>query len=278
MKLKQRQTTTSLAISIALHLVLGAALVRVVLMPLPPSDLFEREKGSQPPVERIGFIALPKAGPVTTAGKSGGDGRPVSSRPVPPLRAPTAVPNDVPAAPATPPAPAGGSGEVIGRGGPEQGIRPSFNDPRVWVPAAPMVTVPRTPAERLDSSLAARLQAHRDSLETYTHAPNKAERGDWTFERNGEKYGIDQKYIHLGKFQLPTAALAFLPLNRAQGNPVAADRERALSQMRADIQFQAQRAMNEDEFRNAVKAIRERKERERAEARQAADAAPGTRD
>jgi len=33
--------------------------------------------------------------------------------------------------------------------------------------------------------------------------------------------------------------------------------------MRADIQFHAARAMNEEEFRRAVKSLRERKERER---------------
>ncbi|MFL5576200.1 MAG: hypothetical protein ACJ79S_09575 [Gemmatimonadaceae bacterium] len=267
MKPKQRQASTSLAISVALHLVLGAVLVRVLTLPLPLHDLFEFDKGSSPPVERISFIALPKAGPVTTAGRSGGDGRPKSAQPPAPLRAPSAVPEAVPAAPAAP-ATTGGSGEVIGRGGAEEGIRPSFGDPRVWVPPADVVSAPKSPTERLDSSLTARLRAHRDSLAVVAHVPSKAERGDWTVERDGKKYGIDQKFIHLGKFSLPTAALALLPLN-TQANPIAARREQALDRMRADIQFQAQRAMNEEEFRDAVKAIRERKERERAAARQA---------
>ena len=264
----QRQTSASLGLSIALHVVIGAVLVRVLTMPLPLSSLFDRDHGSQPKAERISFIALPKAGPVQTPGRSGGDGRPLSKQHAPPpapLRAPTEVPSAIPAPSAASAQPTGGSGEVIGAGGPTAGIRPTYGDPRVWVPAAPVVMLPRTQAERLDSALTTRLREHRDSMALATHIPNKAERGDWTVERNGKKYGIDQKYIHLGSFQLPTAALALLPLNRT-ANPQALERNRALSYMHDDIAFQAQRALNEDEFRSAVKEIRQRKERERAEA------------
>jgi hypothetical protein len=154
-------------------------------------------------------------------------------------------------------------------GGPDAGIRPTVSDPRLWTPVGPFISPALTPAQRLDSSLTARLRAHRDSLAVVTYAPNKLERGDWTVERNGEKYGIDQKYIHLGKFSLPTAALALLPFNR-QANPISGEREARYNAMHAEIQEQAQRAMNYDEFRSAAKAIRERKDRERAAAARAA--------
>jgi hypothetical protein len=36
-----------------------------------------------------------------------------------------------------------------------------------------------------------------------------------------------------------------------------------MASMRAEIQFQSARALNEQEFRKAVKSLRERKERER---------------
>jgi len=268
---QERQTTTSLALSIAVHLVVGAVLVRVLTYPLPLDDLFVRERGSEPPIEHVSFIAVPSRAAVTTPGRSGGDGRPVGARPTR-LRAPTTVPPQVPAVvPAAPAAPEG-SGEVIGAGGPEQGIRPSYSDPRLWVPPAPFVSAPKTSAARLDSSLTARLRAHRDSVQALAHVPSKMESGDWTMERNGQKYGIDQKFIHLGKFQLPTAALALLPFNQ-QANPIASERERRYTAMHAEIWEQAQRAMNYDEFRNAAKAIRERKDRERAAARQSTVAA-----
>jgi hypothetical protein len=111
------------------------------------------------------------------------------------------------------------------------------------------------------------------------------ERGDWTVDGKGGKYGIETKdnktYIRLGKVSIPAAALALLPFNR-QANPITGERERRYNAMHAEIQQQAQRAMNYDEFRNAAKAIRERKDRERAAARAAAasttasDAAGGT--
>jgi len=94
-----------------------------------------------------------------------------------------------------------------------------------------------------------------------TYSPNKFERGDWTVEKNGKKYGIDQQYIRLGKFSIPTALLALLPFN-AQTNPTVADRNRQQMAMRMDIMEHAQMSLNEEEFRRAVKAIRERKERE----------------
>ena len=44
---------------------------------------------------------------------------------------------------------------------------------------------------------------------------------------------------------------------------VAAQRDREMASLRQEILFQSQRAMNEEEFRKAVKSLRERKERER---------------
>jgi hypothetical protein len=93
------------------------------------------------------------------------------------------------------------------------------------------------------------------------YSPNKFERGDWTVEKNGKKYGIDKQYIRLGKFSIPTALLALLPFN-AQMNPTVSDRNRQQMAMRMDIMEHAQMSLNEEEFRRAVKAIRERKERE----------------
>ena len=87
--------------------------------------------------------------------------------------------------------------------------------------------------------------------------------GDWTFEKGGKTYGIDQQYIRLGKVSIPTALLALLPINTT-GNPTVNERNRAQNQLRSDIFSNAQRGMNEADFKKAVKSIRERKERERA--------------
>ena len=264
----RRRIEPSLLVSLAVHVVLGAGLVWLVTLPNSFTALFEREPALKNlPVERIGFITLPR-GPETRAGRSGGDNRPVSpAKPEPrPLVAPSEVPTGVPPAAAPPATPApepGGSGPLVGAGGPTAGVRPSYSDPRLWVAPGPVVSAPGPAAEHLDSALAARIRAHNDSLALLAAGARKP--GDWTFERGGKKYGIDQKYIHLGDFQIPTAVLAMLPLN-VQANPTALERERQLNAMHSDIAFQAQRAMNEEDFRAAVKRIRERKDRERAEA------------
>lgn len=85
--------------------------------------------------------------------------------------------------------------------------------------------------------------------------------GDWTFEKGGKKWGMDSRNIYIGDHSIPTAILALLPLNSGS-NPIKNREERDLNFQREEIFEQAQRAMNEEEFREAVKKIRERKERE----------------
>ena len=261
----------SLPASLALHVVLGAALAYILSLPVPLRRLLDRDAQAPVPTERITFVAVPErnveAGArATTRGRGGGDGRQVRrAKAPPPVVAPTEVPPQLPPVRPAPQArEEGGSGRVIGSGGPTQGIVPSFSDPRVWAEPGPLVSAPKTQAERLDSALASRVAEHNDSLAAL--APSGRKPGDWTFERGGKKYGIDQQSIYLGGIKIPTAILALLPLKGIQGNPTAMERERVLAAMRSDIQYQAQRAMNEDEFRAAVKRIRERKDRERQRA------------
>jgi len=96
-------------------------------------------------------------------------------------------------------------------------------------------------------------------------AAGQRQPGDWTFDKDGKKYGIDQKYIHLGKFSIPTAVLALLPIN-VQQNPTTYESNKRSNQLHADIFWQAQRGMNDADFKKAVKSIRERKEREKEQA------------
>jgi len=264
----KRRLSGPAAVSIVLHVVLGAALLRVLLIPHALSSLFAtRDLPVEP--ERISFLALPQASSTPSPGRSGGNGRPVTTTratPAPPLVAPAEVPTALPPVSTTPAAPnppvEEGTGPLIGRGGPTRGIRPSYSDPRIWVPAAPVVSAPKSANSRMDSVIAAGIEYARDSIAANAYSPNKFERGDWTVEKNGRRYGIDQQAIRLGKVSIPTALLGLLPLN-VQGNPIAAQRDRDMASMRADIQFHAARAMNEEEFRRAVKSLRERKERER---------------
>ena len=254
-----------LLVSLAIHVVLVALFVRIVIVPF---DFLASpgRKAIPLPVERIGFLALPRsAQPQRATPRAGGDNRtPRAQQAVPtPIAPPPAVPSTIPEPPkqAAPPVEAGGAGPVVGQGGAAAGIRPSFADPRIWAPNAPIVVAPMSPKQRLDSAIAARVHAIEDSL---AMLPVERAPGDWTVTRNGKKYGVDQKWIHLGNFSLPTAILALLPLN-VQGNPAVYERDRRLATMRAEIQEQAARIARDEDFRAAVKALRERKEKERQE-------------
>jgi hypothetical protein len=249
-------------LSLAIHLVLVALFVRIVIVPydfLTPKG----PKAAPLVVERIGFLALPRSvEPQRERPRSGGDNRSPSAVPAPAaVPAPTAVPATIPEPPkeAAPRPEPSGAGPVVGAGGATMGVRPTFTDPRIWAPNAPVVVAPMSPKQRIDSEIAERVRSLEDSL---AGIPHERAPGDWTFTRGGKKYGIDQKYIHLGDFSLPTALLALLPLN-VQGNPAAYENGKRNARMRADIQDQAARMARDEDFNAAVKALRARKEKER---------------
>ncbi len=256
-----RRPSASFALSIVLHILVGAGILRLLLMPHPGSNWLRPLQGKQPVVERIGFVAVPQNSTETNPGKSGGDNRRVTNTHPKPLVAPQAVPSALPTAPTTPSAAPvdAGAGPVVGAGGATEGVAPKYNDKRVWVGAAPVVTAPKTVPEQMNAAVAAAVKAHNDSLMAMG---SERTPGDWTFGKGDNKWGIDPKYIRLGPVSIPTALLGILPLN-VTGNPVTSMREAQLTAMHQDIQFHANQAINEDQFRQAVKELRQRKERER---------------
>ncbi len=275
---RQPRSVRAFTVSIILHVVIGVVLLRSLEIPSVLLELFSN-RGQPVVVERIGFLALPHTagGPARTA-KSGGDNRPDRGRPadVPPpvVAAPSVVPSVVPSAPPAAPKPEGGAGEIVGEGGATRGIRPNYTDPRLWLPPGEVVTAPmRAPRTRSDSlydMLADKIRILNDSVAAVEG--NRRQPGDWTVtDSKGRKYGIDPKFIRLGKFSIPTAILALLPLN-AQANPIQLERQRTMNEMTRQIQEQAARYTRDEEFRAAVKALRARKDRERAEAQDKAKA------
>jgi hypothetical protein len=256
-----RRPSAALALSLVLHVILGAGLIALLLIPHTALNWLHLNRGEPPVVERIGFVAMPKEGEQTNPGKAGGDNRPLSKTKPKELVAPVAVPNALPAAPATPsaPQPEGGAGKVIGQGGATEGVAPVYSekDKGLWVPPAAVPTAPKAASQRIDSVVASHVKAYNDSLEAMG---KERQPGDWTFGKN-KNWGIDQKWIKLGPVQLPTAILGLLPLN-VTGNPIQQQREAQLMAMHSDIAYHAQQAMNEDQFRQAVKEERQRKERE----------------
>ena len=233
----------------------------------PPSDNLAGE--------RVEYVVLPEEGsplPQLQGPPSDQTGEPSSQPAVqpPPLTAPSTVPTSIPRPPidSTPPSPGPSTGPLVGGQGNARGVQPRYTGPRLWkaptseeVARAPAAK-PKTPAEQLDSVIGQALARHNDSVADV--ASRTREPGDWTFEKNGEKYGIDRKFIRLGPVAIPTSILALLPLNTTN-NPTTTERDRRNASMQAEIANQAQRRINDADFQRAVRAIRERKERERKE-------------
>jgi hypothetical protein len=262
------ESRRAFAVSIALHVLVGAAIVRALLVPGPVRTWLHLDRGKATTVEHLRYIALPPAIPQPTAGRPAPVEVPPAASVAPPrLVAPAAVPQAVP--PVAPEVPhvepeVNGTGPVAATGGPAQGARPEYHGPQIWVPAVPPERSSRTltSAERTDSAVRSIIGHHNDSLAML--GPHR-EPGDWTVEHNGKKYGIDKQYIHLGPISIPTAILAALPLNNFTGNPIASANERLLTSRHDDIAFQANRALNEEEMNKAIKQERQRKEREHEE-------------
>jgi hypothetical protein len=155
---------------------------------------------------------------------------------------------------------AGGSGSGGGIG-PTTGIVPGVADPRLTVDPRQWYPVPKTQAQRTDSAIQAIIFAYNDSV---AKASGGRAPGDWTFERGGGKWGVDGNKIYLGKFAIPSAVLAALPL-RIQGNPGERLNDRLVGTHAGEVSEHAASQYHDLEFKNTVKAIRERKDRERRE-------------
>jgi len=257
-----RRGPASILGSVAIHLVAIAILVRIAIVPL---SWLGAPRPAEPEATHVDYVRT--AADSAKHQRAGGDNRRVTNTPeAAPLVAPSAVPSALPPEPpktATPAAQAeGGTGPVIGGGGPTRGVTPAFTDPRLWAPTDPAPIRPRTPTERLDSAIASRVHHLEDSLRAL--GPQRAD-GDWSWTgKDGKKYGIDQKYIHLGPFSIPTALLALLPLN-VQGNPSTYGEARRIGAIRAEILEQSARASRDNDFNQAVRELRDRKQKERAD-------------
>lgn len=263
-----------MALSVALHVVLVLLLLQLTVVRADWLGLLMRLE--PPPVERIGFLQLPKGEPAGEAPRRGGDDRPV--RLAPPRLVPIApvdIPSSLPPLPkrSIVAEPEGGTGPLVGGGGDTRGVRPSYGDPRLWAPTAPVVTAPLAGTAKLDSAIAPIFRELADSMRAAAAAGRDPT--DWTMKIGGQKYGIDRSFIRLGPVSIPTAALAFLPLN-VQGNPTVMERNRRLAEMRTEIMEQAIRAARDEDFRAAVKALRERKEKEREDKKKAEAIKPPT--
>lgn len=145
-------------------------------------------------------------------------------------------------------------------------IGPGLADGRLWVRPLPLPPqelaqrLSRSRAELVDSAVTAIVQGYLDSIANDPASKNVG-LPSWTTEIAGRKFGLDSKNIYIAGLKIPAAVLALLPI--PAGN---IDQNRAynrLMDLRADLQYAAQRAQTMEEFKQIIREIRLRKERER---------------
>jgi hypothetical protein len=265
-KAQQRRSTASFVVSVAFHAALAAVLANVVVH---YEIVFQRSVQAPPPAaERVTYVTV--APPAGAAGGATAEPPARATEPTRRLVAPSRVPTAI--APAAPRPSTGGTpggvddGTGAGGGlGEATGIVPGPVDPRLATGDKFFYPAYKTPAQRTDSAVKATINAYNDSVALAMAAEaQRRQPGDWTFDRDGKKYGIDGSKIYLGKFWIPSAVLAALPI-RAQANPGERAVNRLSSTYRGEILQHAQAQFHNDEFKTAVKRIRERKDRERRE-------------
>lgn len=262
-KVFERRSPRWWALSVATHVVLVVLLAQIMFR-FPLGQLLGIPK-PEVAQERLQYITVAPQPTETSGGRTRATPTP-SATPAalqPPVSVPTAVPPPTPvdssrarAAGAT------GTGLDASGSGLATGLVPRQPDPRLALAPGTMVRRPRTVAEDVDSIVSLVVGIVNDSLAI---AAGQRKPGDWTVKgKDGEVWGWDPNgNIRLGKFTIPGALLAMLPLNmQSRVGPIEA---RSMAFIRRDIMENAQRSITEDEFRASVKRIRERKERERRE-------------
>jgi hypothetical protein len=217
-----------------------------------------------PPVEGPTAVPMPYRTPAAPGRVRSGNSTTRHARPAfrprPEAVAALPVPQPTPPPIDTAAPPAARSRPLIGR------LGPTLADGRLWVRPLPLPPkelaqrLSRNHAQLVDSAVTAIVQAYLDSIASEPASRDQT-LPSWTTQVAGKKFGIDSKNIYIAGLKIPAAVLALLPIGG--GN---IDQNRAynhLMDMRADLQYAAQRAENLEEFKLMIREMRLRKERER---------------
>ena len=246
------------ALSVALHVAFGAVLLWVLSIPAPFTQWLAPRKVAVPAGERITYMRVPDGG-ANVAQRPGGNGRPPRGAVRVPERlvAPVGIPSNVPVTkPGAPKVEEQGTGPVMSMGGAGPGIEPELHDPRIWVPPGAVIFTPRPDnAGITDANAMARsLATFKDSI-----AKKNADALKTVFESGGKKYGVDGQNIYIADYKIPAALLALIPIHPTG---YATPDQAALNRQTAEINYNAGRALDAEDFKTAIKRIRQRKERE----------------
>ena len=179
--------------------------------------------------------------------------------PVPATQAPVVAAPEPIVAPAPAATADSGSGTVGARR-----IAPGLAGGKLWVEPLPLPPkelaqrLQRSHVELVDSAVTATIQSFLDSIAA-DPASRAATLPSWTTTIAGKKFGLDSRNIYIAGLKIPAAVLALLHL--PSGNESKAfDRSGWLYD---DLRIAAQRSANVEDFKRAIREIRERKEQER---------------
>ncbi len=258
---REGKSKSSIAISVAIHVVVVAALATITFH-YPLSEIFTKAE----PIKAVPvrYIKLQPRAPQTTVTRRA---------PTPTRTAPAALPAVVntPAAIPAPALPVSPSTSAIGAGGEATptrdpgigfGLRPGIPDGRLATNPSSLPRAPETDVQKAERILSSYYQQYLDSARAAMANPQR-QPGDWSWGGSGgDKWGWDQNGIHVGGITIPNIVLAALPIP-VSGNASPVD-VRARNFVSSDLAYYG-RVMSEDEFKSAVKRVRERVDRERRE-------------
>lgn len=145
-------------------------------------------------------------------------------------------------------------------------LGPGLGEGRLWVEPLPLsprqlasVLTRRDAKELADSFVTQIVQQYLDSI---AHDPDIAslKPPSWVAEVNGKKFGIDASHIYIAGLRIPTALLALIPMPGVNAQrPI----DHGLEGMAYDLRVAGSRARSLDDFRQAVRELRARNERDR---------------
>ncbi len=247
----RRRRWLAIGVSLAVHSLLFFVVIegrlpklfrprQVVMIPLPsPEPARTSVTPFYVPLEERGIgrahVLIPPVRPLP---------EPVETRPIDPV--PIDLPDDTGGVPRSP------AGRIV----------PGLGTGRLWVRPLPLPPkelaqrLQRTHEQLLDSAVTAIVQRYLDSMAVEPGADH-VRMPDWTTTVGGSKFGLDSKNIYIAGLKIPAAVLALLPL------PSGINEQRALDHngqwIAEDLRRAAARSTTLDEFKQAVRELRERK-------------------
>ncbi|HET9274880.1 MAG TPA: hypothetical protein VFN96_02290 [Gemmatimonadales bacterium] len=262
---RRRWSWWAIAISVAVNAFVFSIRWQPWLPPtrLPPSVVILLPPGSEG--ERV--VDMPWREPGGAADRGRGAGITPRLEPVPAPAPETPVtPEQVDEpAPAAPEPADTGARPAAPRDPEPYRLGPQAGEGKLWV--RPLPAPPRDIAralapshvELVDSAVSAIVQEYIDSV---LNAPSPSGKPpSWTTQIAGKTFGLDSRYIYLGGLKIPSAILALLPIKT--GNNVDLTAARRLAAIREDLQYAAQRAQTMDDFKRAIREVREERERQK---------------